>query len=92
MPGGTSAAEWAQMVSLAISVHAALSCPWLLLVEADHWAWPRPLSAAADRVLATQPVCRLLIGWCNARHAVAEAGRDVAALVLLLTTSPKDAR
>ncbi len=47
---------------------------------------PRPWLARAIRSEAVYPLLR---EWDNARHASREALRDVAALLLLLTTSPK---
>jgi hypothetical protein len=94
----TTAAEWLQMVSLAAGLYAAVSSPYFLLVDAEVWAWPRPLTAAVDRarpvawdVVRSEAVYPLWREWDNARHTVREFGRDAAALVLLLTTSPKGA-
>ena len=94
----TSAAEWAQMVSLSVGLYAACSAPYFLLVEAEVWAWPRPVVAAVDRVkpvvwsaARSGPVYPLLREWDNARHLVCEACRNAVALLILLTTSPKGA-
>lgn len=46
----TSLSEWAQMTSLAVALYAACSAPYFLLVDAECFAWPRPLTAAVDRV------------------------------------------
>ncbi|MGW0577306.1 hypothetical protein ACWD25_15315 [Streptomyces sp. NPDC002920] len=87
----TSLVEWAQMVSLAVSLYAAVSAPYFLLVDAEVWAWPRPLTAAVDRVLATRPGTRLVVAASNIPAAARDLYRDAAALVLLLTTAPKGA-
>jgi hypothetical protein len=94
----TTASEWAQMVSLAVGIYAAASAPYFLLVDAEVWRWPRPLVVAVDRArplvwdaVRSDAVYPLLREWDNARHAVRELWRDAAALVLLLTTSPKGA-
>lgn len=86
------------MVSLSVGLYAAVSAPYFLLVEADCFAWPRPVTAAADRVrpavwtaVRSAPVYPLLREWDNARHFICEACRDAVALVVLLTTSPKGA-
>jgi hypothetical protein len=91
-------ADWLAMVSIAATGCAAFSAPYFLFVEADHWAWPRPLVSA---VSAARPVVwdvtrsgslyLLLREWDNARHSAGEFCRDAAALVLLLTTRPKGA-
>jgi hypothetical protein len=93
-----SPAEWAQMVSLSVGLYAAASAPYFLLVDAERWAWPRPLTAAVDAArpvvwdgVRSEAVYPLLREFDNARHTVRELGRDAAALVLLLTTSPKGA-
>lgn len=49
---------------------------------------PRP---AVSRAVNSEAVYPLLREWDNARHASREALRDAAALLLLLTTSPKGA-
>ena len=82
-----SLAEWASVLSLGISVHASFSVFWFLLVDAHRADFdPRPLLARAIRSEAVYPLLR---EWGIARHASREALRDVAALLLLLTTSPK---
>lgn len=105
----TTAAEWAQMVSLSVGLYAAVSAPYFLLVEAEVWAWPRPMTAAVDRV---RPVVRrvgdrLLVTVANARFDAREMAADArafvvlslrenaltaAALLMLLTITPGDAR
>ncbi|MBP5870915.1 hypothetical protein [Streptomyces scabiei] len=82
-----SLAEWASVLSLGIAVHAAFSVPYFLLVDAARGDFdPRPLLARAVRSEAVYPLLR---EWDTARYASREALRDVAALLLLLTTSPK---
>jgi hypothetical protein len=82
-----SLAEWASVLSLGIGVHSAFSVFYFLLVDASRRDFdPRPLLARAVRSEAVYPLLR---EWATARHASREALRDVAALLLLLTTSPK---
>ncbi|MDX2696033.1 hypothetical protein [Streptomyces ipomoeae] len=83
-------AEWASVLSLGIAVHASFSVFWFLLVDSDSARDfdPRPLLARAIRSEAVYPLLR---EWDTARHASREALRDAAALLLLLTTSPKGA-
>lgn len=73
------------MVSLSVGLSAAVSAPYFLLVEADHFAWPRPVGAAGDRV---RPVVRrvgdrLLVTVANARFDAREFAADVRAFVVL---------
>jgi len=103
MSAAHSPAEWAQMTSLAVGLYASVSVPYFLLVDMEVWAWPRPLTAAADRArllvwdaVRSDAVYPLLREWDNAKHSVSracrpsrEALRDAAALALLLTTSRK---
>lgn len=77
-------AEWASVLSLGVGVTFSCFVPWLLLVDFD----PRPLLARAVNSEAVYPLLR---EWDTARHASREAFRDAAALLLLLTTSPKGA-
>jgi len=89
-----SPAEWAQMVSLAVALYAAASVPFFLLVDAsraDFHPHALALLPLPDRFFATPVGCRVLAVWAGVRRAVVEAGRDVAALAVLLTTSPKGA-
>lgn len=80
-------AEWAAFLSLGVGVHAAFSVFWFLLVDAHRSDFdPRPWLARAVRSEAVYPLLR---EWDNARHASREALRDAAALLLLLTTTPK---
>ena len=87
-----------------VALYASVSVPHFLLVDAEVWAWPRPL-VAVERVkpivwdvARSEAVYPLLREWDNAKHSVSracrpsrEALRDAAALALLLTTSPKGA-
>lgn len=86
----TSPSEWAQMVSLSVGLHAAVSAPYFLLVEAEVWAWPRPVVAAVDHVrpvvwdvVRSAPVYPLLREWDNARHMVCEAASEARLYALL---------
>jgi hypothetical protein len=117
----TTAAEWLQMVSLAAGLYAAVSSPYFLLVDAEVWAWPRPLVGAVGRVHCSLKSGRLAPVWqpvvhagrdldwafASGQHYVGEFTRDVrsfarlslrehaltvAALLLLLTITPGDAR
>lgn len=71
------------MVSLSVGLYAAVSAPYFLLVEADYLAWPRPLTAAVDRVkpvvwvaVRSAAVYPLLREWDNACHTVREAASE----------------
>jgi len=82
------------MVSLAVGVYASASAPYFLLVDAECWAWPRPLAAverSADRLLATVPGTRLVMAAHRVHTASRDVCRDAAALLILLLTSPKGA-
>jgi hypothetical protein len=83
-------AEWAAFLSLGLSMASAATVPFVLLVEADYWAWPnwRPL---AHRVTESDRLDPLLLVVGPAWAAVCDAARDLAALLILLTTSPKGA-
>ena len=90
MSATTTASEWAQMASLSVGLYAAVSTPYFLLVEADHFAWPRPVMAAVDRVkpvvwsaVRSGPVYPLLREWDNARHTVCEAASEARQFALL---------
>lgn len=88
--------EWAAFLSLGVGVHAALSVPYFLAVDADLADFaPRP---AVSRLVESGRVDLLLIAVADAKydvreavHASREACRDLAALLILLTTSPKGA-
>jgi len=79
MSAAHSPAEWAQMTSLAFGIYAACSAPYFLLVEAEVWAWPRPLTAAVDRakpfvwdITRSESLYPLLRGWSNTKCDVRE--------------------
>lgn len=99
-----SPTEWAQMVSLAVAVYGALSVPYFVFVDADLADFdPRPavrravesgaavLRPALSRLVKSEAVYLLFREWDIACRASREALRDAAALLLLLTTSPKGA-
>jgi hypothetical protein len=71
-------AEWAQVTSLAVSLFAACSSPYFLLVEAEVWAWPRPLTAAVDAAKPAARVAadRLLVHVANAKFDAREMAAD----------------
>jgi hypothetical protein len=85
-------AEWAQMVSLAVSGYAAFSVPYFVLVDADLKDFdPRP---AVSRVVESGRLDLLLIAVTNARltaqaaavrarHIPRDAALTVAALLIL---------
>jgi hypothetical protein len=79
-------AEWLAFLSLGLSMASATATPYFLLVDADHFAWPncRPL-------LETRAGDWLLVELANAKATVREACLNTAALIVLLTTSPKGA-
>lgn len=89
-------AEWTAFLSLGVGGAAAFSAPFHLFVDADLVDFdPRP---ALSRLVESGRVDLLLIAVadakCDARaavHASREACRDLAALLILLTTSPKGA-
>lgn len=89
-------AEWFAFLLLGVGAHGALSVPYFLTVDADLADFdPRP---AMSRVLESGRLDLLLIAVADAKydvreavHASREAGRDLAALLILLTTSPKGA-
>lgn len=45
-----SPAEWAGFLSLGVSAAATIAAPFLLLVEAERWAWP-DFGRLGERVL-----------------------------------------
>lgn len=82
-------AEWAQMSSLAVSLYAAVSAPYFLLVDAECFAWPRPLVAAVERVRPllwdvsrSEAVWPLLRGWSNTKCDVREIPSGVRELAV----------
>lgn len=90
-------------VSLSVALYAAVSAPYFLLVDAEYFAWPRPLVAAVDRarpvlwdVSRSEFVYPLLREWVNARHAARTFLRDAAitaaALLMLLRQNPETLR
>lgn len=87
-------AEWLAFLFLGFGAHAALSVPYFLLVEAEVWAWPRPLTAAADAARPTAQLIadRLLVELRRARHTPRELAVAAAALLMLATINPGDAR
>jgi len=90
----TSPAEWAQMTSLAVALYAALSVPYFLLVDADRADFRLQALASLPvprLLLDTDAGGRLTVAVFNAKCAARDVCRDAAALVLLLTTSPKGA-
>ena len=91
-----SPAEWASFLSLGVSVHAALSVPYFVFVDADLADFdPRPAVRRARPVVwkaaRSESLYPLLREWGNARHSARNAVLDAVALVLLLATSPKGA-
>ncbi|MFJ8995549.1 hypothetical protein ACIRQH_34735 [Streptomyces sp. NPDC102279] len=84
-----SLAEWAESLLLALSIYSAGSALVFLICDADLADFdPRRLWA---RLVESGRLDPLLIDLANARLAVRDAVLDAAALVLLLTTSPKGA-
>jgi hypothetical protein len=76
-------------VSLGVGMAGVVSIPALLLADAHRSDFdPRP---AVRRATNSEALYLLLREWDIARHASREALRDAAALLLLLTTSPKGA-
>lgn len=82
-------ADWAAFLSLGLSVSSAVSIPFWLFVDAELADFdPRP---ALSRLVESGRLDPLLIRVGPAWVAVRETARDAAALVVLLTTSPKGA-
>jgi hypothetical protein len=78
-------AEWLAFTSLGVSGYSAFSAPYFLLVDADLADFdPRPLLGRAGD--------RLLVEVVNARYALRDAAVSLAALYMILTTTPGDAR
>lgn len=69
-----SPAEWAAFLSLGVSAAAATAAPFLLLVEAERWAWPD-----LDRVGQ-----RVLVETLRLRQDVARARLALVSLLLTL--------
>lgn len=87
-------AEWAAFLSLGIAVHAGFSVFWFLLVDASRRDFHQVLVYAGyDLAWAAASIRHELSPYATpVRHAVyggRELARDLAALLLLLTTSPK---
>lgn len=84
----------ASAVLLAASLHAAASVPYFLLVDADRSDF-RPQALASLPVprllLDTDAGARLTVAVFNAKQSARDFYRDAAALLILLTTSPKGA-
>ena len=71
----------------AVAAMGALPVPYFLTVDADLADFdPRPAPA---RLVESEALYPLLREWDTARHAFRGACRDLAALLILLTTSPK---
>jgi hypothetical protein len=91
-----SLADWSAFLLLGVGGAAAFSAPFHLFVDADLVDFdPRP---ALSRAVESGRLDLLLIAVADAKydvrvavHASREACRDVAALLILLTTSPKGA-
>lgn len=89
-------AEWAAFLSLGVSIPAAASVPFWLTYDADLVDFdPRP---AVFRLVESGRLDLVLIAVADAKydvreavHVSREACRDLAALLILLTTSPKGA-
>lgn len=76
-------AEWLAFLFLGFGAHAALSVPYFLLVDAEYFAWPRPLVAAVDRAkplvwdaVRSEAVYPLLRVWSNTKCDVREIPAD----------------
>lgn len=89
-----SLAEWAAFLLLGLGLSSAASIPFWLTYDADLADFdPRPVLSWA---VESGRMDLLLIAVADAKHDVRvavhasrEACRDVAALLILLTTSPK---
>ena len=90
-------------VLLSVSLHASVSAPYFLLVDAECFAWPRPLTAAVERArpvlwdaVRSEAVYPLLREWDTARHTARSFLRDAAitaaALLMLLRQNPETLR
>lgn len=91
-----SLADWFAFLLLGVGGHAVFSVAYFLTVDADLCDFdPRP---ALSRAIESGRLDLLLIAVADAKydvreavHASREACRDLAALLILLTTSPKGA-
>lgn len=86
--------EWAAFLSLGVAVHASFSVFWFLLVDASRRDFHQELVHAGNDLAWAAASIRHELAPCTVplRHAVYEGrelARDVAALLLLLTTTPK---
>ncbi|WP_200309132.1 hypothetical protein [Streptomyces adelaidensis] len=86
--------EWASVLSLGVAVHASFSVFWFLLIDASRRDFHQELvHAGHDLAWAAASMRNELVPHAAClRHAVYEGrelARDAAALLLLLTTSPK---
>lgn len=82
-------ADWASMVCMAASGYGSFSVFYLLLVDATLADFdPRP---AVRRIVESGRLDPLLIAVGPLWAAAHETARDVAALIVLLTTRPKGA-
>lgn len=82
-------AEWAAMFCMATSGYAAFSVFYFLLVDAAVGDFdPRP---ALARFVESGRLDPLLIAVSNVSSVARDAALDAAALIVLLTTSPKGA-
>ena len=92
-----SLVELVRLASLMTAVYAAGAGLVLLLAPAEVWSWPHPVatvrsaleSGAVDPLLIA--IANVLYGLHAAAAATREFGRDAAALLILLCTSPKGA-
>lgn len=83
-------AEWAAFLFLGLGLSAAASIPFWLADDAALADFdPRP---AFRRVVESEALYVLLREWDIARYSFRESCRDLAALLILLCTSPKGAR
>lgn len=80
-----SPAVWAEMSSLAVALYATPSVPYFLLVDAEVWAWPRPVTAAVDAVrpAVQRTADRLLVTVTNARLDAREMAAEARVYVRL---------
>ena len=86
----TTLAEWVQMVSLAVGIYAAASAPYFVLVDADLADFdPRP---AVRRALVSPAADRVLVEVRRACDTPRELAVAAAALLMLATINPGDAR
>ncbi|MDX3520777.1 hypothetical protein [Streptomyces scabiei] len=87
-------AEWAAFLSLGVGVHATFSVFWFLLVDASRKDFHQVLvHAGYDLAWVAASIRHEVVPYTapvrHAAHVGRELARDAAALLLLLTTSPK---